>query len=219
MGKVKKITIVGTIHSEQGQCNEKELFEILKAINPDVIFEEIRSIDHGRLYRDDTYQTVEMKAISSYLKFRSVRQVPVDDFTIPGDFKDRIEELFSYVESASEDYHKAKLDIDRMAFTHGYRFLSSLTHIELNNKADELFEDAIAQSSSETLRGLLAWWYTHLRKRESFMLENIYNYCHKESFESGVFLVGAGHMSYLAKCIEDRLEAEKNIIDWRVWKG
>lgn len=218
-GQVGQITLVGTMHRELGQCNENELLELLKAIDPDVIFEELRPADHEHLYNDESKHTVEMRAICSYLKIKSPNQVPVDDFTIPEGFKESVNELFTYVETGCEEYRRAVSNINRMAFNHGYRFLSSLKQIELRNEADELFEAFIANSGSDHLKGLFSAWCFQLRKRESAMLENIYDFCRKNSFKSGVYLVGAGHISYLARNLERRLETEPSLVEWRAWNG
>lgn len=216
---MRKITIIGTMHNELGQCNQSQLLAIIKALDPDVIFEEIRPEDHERLYRDVKNQTVEMKAICSYMSVGYARQIPVDDFSIPAGFRKGVDELFAYVEEGCKEYRAVVSNIDRLAFNYGYRFLSSLKHIELRNKADEIFEGFIASSNSAHLKSLLSAWYLQLRKRESAMLGNIYDFCRRHAFKNGVYLVGAGHMSYLAKSLEARVEAEPELVNWHVWGG
>ena len=218
-GQVSQITIVGTAHKELGLCNEQDLLAILKAIKPDVVFEEIRPDDHASLYRNKEKFTVEMRAILSYLKENTLRQVPVDRFCIPVGFKEEVDGLFEYVEASCKKYLEGRAKIDLMASRYGYRFLSSLPHIEMINEIDELLEGCVAQSGSDRLKMALSAWYGQLRKRESAMLDGIYEFTRTTSFKHGVYLVGAGHMSYLAKSIERRLEAEPEIVQWRVWSG
>lgn len=218
-GQVSQITIVGTVHEELGLCNEQELLAILKSIKPDVVFEEIRPEDHAALYRSEDKLTVEMSAILSYLRETTLRQVPVDGFCIPAGFKGEVDNLFEYVKSSCRKYLEGRAKIDLMASRYGYRFLSSLPHIEMMNEIDELLEGCVAQSGSDRLKMALSAWYGQLRKRESAMLDGIYEFTRTNSFKHGVYLVGAGHMSYLAKNIERRLEAEPAIVQWHVWSG
>ncbi|WP_162925860.1 hypothetical protein [Isoalcanivorax indicus] len=216
---VGRITLVGTVHRELGKCNEAQLLGLLKAVDPDVIFEEIRPEDHDRLYKDEAASTVEIRAIKSYMKMKAVRQVPVDDFATPQGLKAGADEIFAYAEQSSKEYCRAVSNIDRMAFNHGYNFLSGLAQIELRNKADALLETCISSSGNARLQGLLSAWYIQLRNREEAMLENIYGFCRMNSFSRGVYLVGAGHMSYIARGLEERLEAEPKPVEWCVWSG
>ena len=87
-----RITLVCTAHTEDGLCNENELLQILLAVGPDVIFEELRPADFSSFYGDTSKHTLEMRAVTSYLKGRQARQVPVDDYDgiRPGDKGDLV---------------------------------------------------------------------------------------------------------------------------------
>ena len=58
-----RITLVCTVHSERGLCNENELFRILETIGPEVIFEEIRPSDFESYYGDKSKHTLEMRTV------------------------------------------------------------------------------------------------------------------------------------------------------------
>lgn len=214
-----RITLVCTTHSEMGLCDENELLRIFETLDPDVIFEEIRPNDHGWLYRDKSKHTLEMRTICTYLKVRSARQVPVDGFVIPEGFHGDIGILFDYVESRSADYCAAITKINHMTFDLGFRYLNSQEFMALRKEADELFEKAIAISGNDHLKSLFSMWNEQLRRREGSMLENIYDFCRENSFTSGVFLVGAGHMSSIVKDIESRTKTEANLVEWHIWNG
>lgn len=211
-----KITILGTIHKNLGQCNVAKLVDVLKAVGPEVIFEEIRPADHERFYREAPGQIVEVDAIRVFSELKAVKQVPVDEFEIPIGFKKTVDEIFQYVESNSSEYLSILSKIDQLTYEHGYTFLSSLHHIELRNAADDLIEQLVSNSECDLLKNSLSGWYQQLRRRELIMLDNIYEYCRNNSVNKGVFLVGSGHLSYLAKLIEDRLEIEPSLIDWQI---
>ena len=60
---MNKITFVSTIHKEHGKCNAEELYEnVLKEINPDIIFLEALS---------DTYSRYEMSLFENFNVFQN----------------------------------------------------------------------------------------------------------------------------------------------------
>lgn len=193
-----------------------ELVNVLKAVDPEIIFEEIRPADHERFYREAPGQIVEVDAIRDFSEVKGVKQVPVDDFEIPQGFKKSADAIFQYVESNSKEYLNILSRIDQLSYEYGYAFLSSLYHIELRNAADDLIEQLVSTSECDQLKKSLSGWYRQLRSREAIMLNNIYEYCRNNPVNEGLFLVGSGHLSYLAKLIEDRLEVEPSLIDWKI---
>ena len=75
---MKEITLIGTIHKENGAANAASLFGILKSINPEVIFLEVSSNDFIGLYTKQEWQNLESIAVTQYLKFHEAELVPVD---------------------------------------------------------------------------------------------------------------------------------------------
>ena len=214
---MRRITLVFTVHSEKGLCNEAELLKILEELDPEVVFEEVRPEDHEWLYRNESKHSLEMQAISRYRKIKPILQVPVDGFSIPIGFKAGVDELFDFVESNSKRYCEAFSSVNQMAHHRGFKYLNSLEHIEMRNGVDESFEEAIAKSGNVRLKKLLSNWYGQLRQREHSMLEGIYAFSRQHSFSRGVFLVGSAHMSYFVKSIENRVSEELGLIEWRIW--
>ena len=87
------ITLIGTIHSENGQCNSNELYKILENINPEVIFDELPSHFSDMYYSDsfDMYCAnnillnrnppvvpLEVKCNKKYKQNYNVEIIPVD---------------------------------------------------------------------------------------------------------------------------------------------
>lgn len=212
-----RITLVGTVHRERGSCNENELIRILEAIGPDVIFEEIRPSDFEAHYRDKSKHTLEMRTVDRYLKVKSARQVPVDNFVIPDSFLRDMASLEEYVASNSIEYCELMDKLDQKKHLLGFWYLSSLEFESLNKRASESFEKTIALSGSEDLKKRLSMWNDQLRKRDASMVENIYEFCRKSPFTEGVFLVGAGHISSILEDIESRMQTKANFVDWSIW--
>jgi len=218
-GRVGRITLVCTMHNENGLCSEHELLKILETIGPDVFFEEIRQSDFDSYYRDRSRSTLETRTVNRYLTVRSAQQVPVDDYVIPESFLRDMEVLSDYVESRSAEYRAVEAKLHQMAFDLGFRYLNSQESMSHRKYADKLFEDVIAMSGRDDLRKLLSTLNYQLRRREDSMLENIYDFCRNNPFMEAVFLVGAGHKSYIVENIENRMKAEANLVHWNIWNG
>lgn len=210
-----RITLVCTVHNERGLCSENELVGILEAVGPDVIFEEIRPSDFDSFYASKP--TLETRAVARYLKARAVRQVPVDDYSIPDSFRRDINILFDYVESNSVEYRALIAERDWKTDQLGFRYLNSPEFEAISKRSRESLENTIALSGSDGLKKALSTWNGQLQRRENSMLENIYSFCRASQFKEGVFLVGAEHMSSIIEGVESRIKRESNLVAWNIW--
>ena len=213
-----RITLVCTVHRQRGLCNEDELVRILDAIGPDVIFEEMRQSDFDLHYQDESKHTLEMRAVVRYLKVRPARQVPVDDFVIPRDLPRDIDSVFEYAESNSIEYRALVAERDQKTFHRGFRYLNSPEFGALSKRARDLFENSIALSGRDDLKRGLSTWNGALLRRETSMVDNIYDFCRRSQFTEAVFLVGAEHMWSIAENIEKRIQTENNLVAWNIGK-
>src|SRR5438309_5809280 len=104
-----KITLVCSMHRENGLCNAGELLEILRAIEPDVGFEEMLPSDFDSYYKHGTKSKLESLAITRYREFKSFQQVPVDRYDMPesllAEIK-RVDCFFDRLEQTSHAYRE-----------------------------------------------------------------------------------------------------------------
>jgi len=204
-----RITLVGTAHRESGFCNESELIRILEALAPEVIFEEIRPSDFEASYRDQSKHTLEMRAVGSYLKVKPARQVPVDDYVMPGSFPRDIARLEEYVQANCLEYCELMEEISRKKHLLGFPFLNSPGFEALNKRANESYERTVAMSGSEDLKKTLSIFNEQMRRRDVSMAGNIHEFCRKSPFTAGVFLVGAGHLPAILEEMASRTRAPR----------
>lgn len=210
-----RITLVCTVHNERGLCSENELVRILETIGPDVIFEEIRPSDFDSFYASK--HTLETRAVARYLKARTARQVPVDEYSVPENFRRDIDILFDYVESNDIGYRALIAERDWKTDQLGYRYLNSPEFEAISKRSRESLENTIALSGSDGLKKILSTWNGQLQRRENSMLENIYAFCRTSPFKEGVFLVGAEHVSSIMEGIENRIKRDANLVGWNIW--
>src|SRR5271168_1722815 len=95
-----KITLVCSSHRENGFCNAGELLKILRAFEPEIIFEEVRPSDF------DSYNkwSLEGHALTKYREFKSFQRVPVDKYDMPRDLFAETQRVLDRVEQTSREY-------------------------------------------------------------------------------------------------------------------
>lgn len=216
--KMPKITLVFSAHRENGLCNFEELLKILRAIEPEIIFEEIRPSDFDSYCKHGTKSTLETQAIARYLDFKSVRRVPVDRYDIPGnrmvEFKRELDCAFDYVEQTSREYQLLHEENHRNAHQHGFRYLNSAALARAMARVSEIEEKIINETGAQGLMRCLEKWRHMTQCREREMIGNIYDYCRENVFDVGVFLIGAAHQAGIVKEIETFSSTEVDLIDW-----
>jgi hypothetical protein len=214
-----RITLICTAHRESGKCNDQELVRILLAVNPDVIFEEIRPADLESSYADESKYSVEMRAIREYLKGRKAQQVPVDDYEIPEGFGPYMLALDEFVASRNGAYRDAMEEMYRKQFELGFSYLNSSAFVSSIKESERLYQETVSKYGNDLAKSKLSEWNDLIRKRDASMLGNIYRFCQRTDFMEGVFLVGAGHMSSIKDEIERRMKDQPTLVTWRFWNG
>ena len=95
------IILLGSYHSNKGNCNHIELFKILEKIKPDVIFEEIPPSNYDVYYKGKTKSCLESDAVNLYLEKYDLTQVLVDVDIMP---PDKSEYMYYQIEKRSHNY-------------------------------------------------------------------------------------------------------------------
>lgn len=219
LANVGRITLLCTGHREDGECNEHELVTTLRAIDPEVFFEEIRPTDFESAYADESKWTLEMRAIKKYLQDRKARQVPVDDYEMPEVFGPHMRALDEFVASRSDKYSDAMDDLFRKQYELGFRYLNSAAFIADIKESERLYGEIVHRYGNDLAKRKLAEWNDLIRMRDAAMLDTIYRFCQRTHFTEGIFLVGAGHMASIVDDIERRMKDQPTVVTWRRWAG
>ncbi len=203
-----KITLVASAHRENGLCNAEELLRILRAIEPDTIFEESRPSEL------DSYGTLEVRAITKYRDSKVFQRVPVDRYDIPANFVAETQRVFDCVKLTSQEYLVLNEEHDNSVYRYGFEYLNSSACATMMARLSEIEEKTIIGTREEGLiRGLERWRHA-IQRREREMIGNIYEYCRGNVFYTGVFLVGAAHKTGIVKQIEEHASTEADLINW-----
>jgi len=212
--RVRQINLLCTVHRPNGLCNTKELLGMLRRLDPDVIFEEMRPSDTNEYYKTGTKWSVESQAIGVFSKERSVVQVPVDNFDGAVALFAEVNPLFDFVDGNSYEYVALHEERGRRAYSEGYGFLNSGECDAMTRRLREIFERTIVDSRQESLIRALGKWNVMNMAREDAMLTNIYTFCKNHKFKNGTFLVGAAHRETIIGAIKRQNAAASVSIDW-----
>lgn len=217
IAQMHKITLVCSVHRENGLCNAGELLEILRAIAPEVVFEEMLPSDFDSYYKHGTKSTLESHAITRYREFKSFQQVPVDRYDMPAnllaDIK-RVDCFFDRLEQTSHEYRQLNEEQKSSAHELGFKYLNSVAFTTMMIRIAEIEEKAITGTGDQGLIGGLKRWRHAIQKRELEMIGNIYEYFRENVFDTGVFLVGAAHKTGIIKEVQKHASTGADLINW-----
>ena len=204
-----KITLVASAHRESGLCNAEELLRILRAIEPDTIFEESRPSEL------DSYRPLEVRAITKYRDSKVFQRVPVDRYDdIPANFVAETQRVFDCVKLTSQEYLVLNEEDYNSVYQYGFEYLNSSACATMMAGLSEIEEKTIIETrDAELIRGLERW-RDAIQRREREMIGNIYEYCRENVFDTGVFLVGAAHKTAIVKEIEKHASTKAVLVNW-----
>jgi hypothetical protein len=207
---MRKITLVCSSHRENGTCNAQELLRLFRAIDPEVIFGEVPQSDVN-FYNP---RSLEGEAVTRFLTFKSFQRVPVDRYDMPPNFRALTDSVLDFVEQTSHEYRLLQDQRDNAAQMNGFTYLNSAAFAQVMTQMAAIEDETINSDGNPELVSALATWRQVIQGREKTMVENIYRYCRENSFDTGVFLVGAAHRSGIVKAIEELSHADADLIEW-----
>lgn len=201
---MNSIALVCSAHRQNGRCNDDELLAILRAIEPDTVFEEVRPSDFDGYRRQQ--RSVEARAMASFVSGRNVRRVPVDAYEVPDALQAEIrrdfDRVFDFVEESSGEYRELSERNDRAIHDIGFGYLNGPACTALMNRLCEIEDRWIQLSNDAGLITALQTWRRLHREREEAMVRQILEYCGANAGEVGVLLVGVAHKAAIIRAVE-----------------
>ena len=214
------ITLVCTMHEKLGKCNADELYQIIDAISPQVIFEELTKDLSDIAYKGPRHpkEPPEVESIKRYLLNHNIQQIPVD---IALNYRVIDPQIDFMLNSFNEYQAYREIENEQYAMTeqYGFRFLNSNQYYELFERKKNLEEDLINFSINKNqLTRIRKLFYEVQDTRETKWLENVYEYSKKYSYEKAIFFCGAAHRkSIMQKILE--LEAKESYkLNWTFYE-
>jgi hypothetical protein len=231
------LTLISTIHSENGKCNHNELYKILESLNPEVIFDELPSHYFDMYFSDsfDLYYAncilrnqqpqhvpLEVKCIKKYKQNYKVKILPVDiDLTAKlSKHQDEILFMFSTL-FKNEDYKELTNENDTSIAQKGFQYLNSDIFLDFLDRKVVL-EKNILESEIEKNRLLDIYKLFKSEQydnRENAMLHNIYKYTKENQYNQAVFLIGAEHKKSITLKIKDYEKLTEIKLNWKMYSN
>lgn len=229
---MNSITLIGTIHSENGQCTADELYKIVESVNPEVIFDELPRHFSDMFYsdsfdthfanninRDSLRVPLEVKCIKKYKQNYNIKIVPVDIDVTQETSKNQQENYFMFSTFfKNEDYKKLDYEKETLIAQEGFHFLNSNKFLDFEKKK-ELVEKNIIESEIQKNRLLNIYRLFRAEQytREDAMLRNIYNYSKGNQYDQAVFLVGAEHKKSIMQKITVYEKLSEIKLNWAMY--
>lgn len=229
------ISLISTIHSENGKCNHNELYKILESINPEMIFDELPS-HYFDMYFGDSFDSfyansilrnrkppempLEVKSIIKYKQNYNVKIFPVDIDVTPklSKYQDEILFMFSTF-FKNEDYKKLDNEKEVLIKQEGFCYLNSEKFIDFLERK-ETVEKNILDSEIQKDRLLNVYKLFHTEQqdnRENAMIHNIYNLSKENQYNQAVFLIGAEHKKSIMQKITEYEKLTEIKLNWKMY--
>jgi hypothetical protein len=209
---MRTVTLVCSLHRENGACNAAELLKLLRVLDPDVIFGEVLQSDPNFYHP----RSLESQAVTRFLALKSCHCVCVDRYEVPPDFREITDSVFDFVCEMNPEYLALEEHRDHATYLNGFAYLNSAAFAQLIIQMSAIEEHTVRLSGKQDLIRGLTSWRNFTQDRERAMVYCIHSYCRDNAFDRGVFLVGAAHRSGVAKAIEEAPDADALVIDWKL---
>ena len=222
------ITLIGTHHSEIGECNSDELYKIIESIIPEVIFEELPSNYFDMIYSDsfDMYcinsillnrhppvVSPEVKCVKKYKQNHKIKNFPVDIDESPN-LSENEKNLFTIFFN-DDVYKKLEHKRDLLIEEEGFNYLNSDIFLDFLEEK-EITEKKIMESEihKDILLHTYKIFYKKQDYRENAWLEKIYNYSKENQYNQAVFLFGAAHRKSIMQKIKEYEKMSEIKLNW-----
>jgi pheromone shutdown protein TraB len=231
------ITLIGTIHSENGKCNSDELHKIIASINPEVIFDELTS-NFCEMYYSDSFDMycaksillnrhppvvpLEVKCIKKYKQNYDIKIFPVD-IDLSQKLSKYQQEIYFMISTflKYEDYRNLDNEKETLIAQEGFHFLNSNIFIDYLERK-EVIEKNIIESEFHKNRLFDIYKIFHAEQydnRENAMLQNIYNYSKVIEYKQAVFLIGAEHKKSIMQKITEYEKLSEIKLNWTMYSN
>ena len=208
------ITLLSSFHKIYGKCNPDELYKIIEAIQPEIIFEELPSDAFHFLYSEENIpESIEAITIKKYLQKHSIKHFPVDTYPVNDTdlLRDRGAQIIWCNSNEYRELWKQKLS---KLEQYGYFFINSNDCIETLVKIRIIEKNVLSKTNNLKLLNEHEKEKILHAKREDEMLNNIYNYSKQYPYSKALFICGAEHRKPLKQKIQEYETTEDLKLNW-----
>lgn len=207
-----RLSVVGTVHAEEGLASVPWLLKILDRLHPEVIFLECppAAIEH---YFNPP-RKLEAKAVLQYLQLHRADLIPVDLPTPEDDFFRRHRDLDDRLGRSGPEYGQLIHRHSRYVREYGFAYLNSEQCSELFSKLHEVTVAAIEKLADPALADSYELWISTNKARDKSIIEKIEKFCSETSIKRAVLLVGAAHRQSIFELTRRQPGADSRAVQW-----
>jgi len=205
------VSLICTVHDEVGLANVSELRAVLERVRPEVIFLEVPLAALDDYYVICSRSNLESLAVRTYRENRPVKLVPVDLPTPEAEFFEKVDYLHRRIRAESPEYRQLMARDTACMRAHGFAYLNSEDCSSLWSDAYMEMLSTIRRLDDATLMEIFDSWKETIDHRENEMMKNVQEYCRANTFDVGVFLVGAAHRQPIIDKSREELSIDSNM--------
>jgi hypothetical protein len=209
---MQTVTLISTVHKKLGKCDSNELCNILEEIRPEVVFLEALESTYSD-YEQNNYHNfgiyhnkLELAAIQKYEERFPIKYIPVLEQGLPDSFHTKYNKLDGF-----RELERLLFDHNCIAKEGGFNYLNSKECSVLNEKIREVERYLLNDNELEKLAS------EDINEYENTMIRNVYSYCRKNPFNTGVFMCGVAHRNSIINKIERFNNKEKINLNWKIY--
>ena len=209
------IHLICTFHSEIGNCNADELYNIIEQIKPDVVFEELTPNLYDLIYEKnivDESAPLEIKCIRNYKQRHNIKNIPVD-VEVSSTLSNNVNRMFALF-GKYDIYKEIEIEQKKKIEQEEFDFLNSGEYSELFEKQRTIESKIVEEKNNRQLNKIYKSFYDDIDFREIVMLNTIYTYSKENNYNQAVFLIGAGHRRSVMSKIKEYQLNEKIKLNW-----
>jgi hypothetical protein len=207
------ISLIGTVHVENGLANFSSLEAILDHLQPEVIYAEISTAMLSD-YLEGYHGNLESAVVAHYRVSHSVAVVPVDLDNPTEDFFKESMEMFNKVERTSSTYRRLLDQHHLDTKNYGFTYLNSERCGQVWAEIYKETFETLKWIGDARLQKVYAKWEKVNDHRETVMIEKIIRHSIENAPNRSVLLVGGAHKKKLIDKIKRNQVSEVSAIYW-----
>jgi len=207
------IFFLSSFHHESGNCNSRELYDIIKMVKPNIIFEELDLDSYNDHYSEEGPYSIETIAIHRYIQSNNIKHMPVDTYDMNNIEKSAIEYMYNIFYEDVEYRRLLAIQLEKIQ-SYGYKFINSDECVKLIFEIQKTEDTIQARIGNNKLSKIYKNWIEMNNRREIEIIKNIYNYSMENAFETALLITGAEHRISLKKKLESHIN-ENIKINWK----
>ena len=220
---MNKIKIIGTVHmdieTDVGKHNSNILYDIIKNLNPNIIFEETKPNIYVKAYiYNEKPFFIEHNTIKKYIDKYKIKNIPIDTLEEPSNFLELHEKLefdIKFRNCNNKELTELMSLIDDYSNNNGIEGVNSEYFDDLINKRHQLYRYYISNYRKNLISCYNEYMDYNCEKRENMMIENILKYIHlniKDNDLNAVVLIGAAHRINIKNKLQDKTNIECDLL-------